>query len=81
MDFYTTNLTVLVAANGALAYRQRKQDAEIRLGDESDTRAKGLENDRAIASFRNRFFLVYMLVVASDWLQVGQTLGITPLCQ
>lgn len=73
MDFYSVNLAALVALNAALAYHQRKQTPEIIANPEDGPENKVVDNSRAIATFKNRFFLVYMLVVGSDWLQVRLT--------
>lgn len=66
MDLYIASLAAWVLANVGLAYGQRSG---------KDTGEKTADVLRASASqtkrnFRYRYFMVYILVVASDWLQV-----------
>lgn len=76
--FYHLNLAALVGINAALLYRQQIAERS------PSTRAK-VDNDhekppatagsQSVSEFKRNYFLVYILVVASDWLQVsGRTI-------
>jgi len=66
MDFYVLSLVSLVLLNACAVYYQRRVNVGSRVGPEE----KAFDDAQTGANFKKRFFLVYVLVAASDWLQV-----------
>lgn len=75
MNFYQLNLATLVAANIVLAYQQHRQ---AKFQEIISSTASDIENParkEEIDGFKRDYFIVYMLVMASDWLQVSITVA------
>ena len=69
---YLPTFAVLVAGCALTAFRQhRHNEAPARLDEESELRAKTDEAEAAAKHFKWIFLPVYLLVMGSDWLQVG----------
>ena len=75
MNLYASSLATLVVANVGLAYysrRGRHGSAGLSSFNVEITRVFGNSSGQTVANFKYTFFLVYVLVVASDWLQVRE---------
>ena len=77
MDLYTITLTGLVLANAGLLYRPHRHGKSGHVALTSFGRAisnvvklLGISRDKADLSLEYIFLPVYVLVIASDWLQV-----------
>lgn len=74
MEFYKSNLVVLVTTNAALAYwRYNNQKKPDDIDHEATKQEAGSAHGGpdAMSRFKSRFFAGYVLAVTSDWLQVG----------
>lgn len=69
MDVYIITFAILLASGGFLAYSQHKNDVQQALLSK-EGRLEAAEIVSSASQFMRRFIPVYLLVMASDWLQV-----------
>jgi hypothetical protein len=70
MDLYQISFAVLVITGGWLAWTQHKHELQHPLSNKAGPEANSLESHGDPNQFRKMFMPVYLLVMASDWLQV-----------
>jgi hypothetical protein len=73
MDVYQVTFSVLVLGTGYVAYRHHADDFKPRappIDDDEDQ--SSIQSESAARSFKRIFLPVYLLVMASDWLQVSR---------
>lgn len=75
MSFYQLNFATLVAANAVLAYRQYRQAIWQEITPKTTPDIEKSARKGEIDQFTKDFFVVYLLVVAADWLQVSITIA------
>ena len=75
MSFYQVNFATLVAANAVLAYRQYRQAIWQEITPKTTPDIEKSARKGEIDQFTKDFFVVYLLVVAADWLQVSITIA------
>ena len=75
MSFYQLNFATLVAANAVLAYRQYRQAIWQEITPKTTPDIEKPARKGEIGQFTKDFFVVYLLVVAADWLQVSITIA------
>jgi hypothetical protein len=70
MDLYQLSLTVLVVLSGWLTWTRHKHELQPASSKDAESDAQFDEPHGDPIRFRNIFIPVYLLVMASDWLQV-----------
>jgi hypothetical protein len=70
MDLYQFSFAVLVVSSGWLAWTQHKHELQPPSSKDAEAEAEVHEPHGDPIRFRKIFLPVYLLVMASDWLQV-----------
>lgn len=73
MDFYHGAFASMVMVNSFLAYRQHLHDQDTQPSKEVESESQALGMVVAARRFKRVYLPVYVLVMASDWLQVSNT--------
>ena len=71
MEFYQLNFAALVVVNTGFTYRQYRRGKRKQKLAGIVSEVEGSAGNEEIDRFTNDFFIIYLLVVAADWLQVS----------